>query len=73
MVCASKGHAELAGCTLRAAGQHSTGLGVYGGTAEVQGGTIADCKEGVACDGSGSKATVRPPARAPPNEAPRYS
>ena len=28
-------------------------------TAEVQGGTIADCYKGVHCDGSGSKATVR--------------
>ena len=57
--CTSKGRAELAGCTLSSPG--GDGLGVYGGaTAEVQGGTIADCKEyGVQCYGSGSKATVR--------------
>ena len=54
----SKGRAELAGCTLSSTG---TGLTVYdGATAEVQGGTIADCKgSGVYCSDSGSKATVR--------------
>ena len=60
--CASKGRAELAGCALSS--PRRRGLTVAGGaTAEVQGGTIADCgKYGVHCDsysGSGSKATVR--------------
>ena len=56
--CTSKGRAELAGCTLSSPGGH--GLYADGGaTAEVQGGTIADCKYGVWCLGSGSKATVR--------------
>ena len=56
--CASKGRAELAGCALSSPGW--TGLFVDGGaTAEVQGGSIADCKDGVIGWGSGSKATVR--------------
>ena len=59
VVCTSKGRAELAGCALSSPGW--TGLFVDGGaTAEVQGGTIADCKIGVECVYSGSKATVRP-------------
>ena len=63
--CGSKGRAELAGCTLSS--PEWTGLWVQrGATAEVQGGTIADCKDGVFCYQPGSKATVRPPARAPP-------
>ena len=54
----SYGRAELAGCTLSS--PKGTGLHVRGGaTAEVQGGTIADCKDGVYCCHSGSKATVR--------------
>ena len=57
--CASKGRAELAGCALSSPGGY--GLSVGGSaTAEVQGGTIADCKgSGVLCWDSGSKATVR--------------
>ena len=57
--CGSKGRAELAGCALSS--PMGYGLFVYdGATAEVQGGTIADCKcQGVYCGGSGSKATVR--------------
>ena len=55
--CSSKGRAELAGCALSGGYR---GLSVGGGaTAEVQGGSIADCKEGVNCRHSGSKATVR--------------
>ena len=54
--CTSKGRAELAGCALSGGGLHVTG----GATAEVQGGSVADCGSmGVACNGSGSKATVR--------------
>ena len=57
--CGSKGRAELAGCAL----SNPEGYGLYvagGATAEVQGGTIADCgRFGVWCEGSGSKATVR--------------
>ncbi len=65
VACGSKGRAELAGCALSSPGGH--GLAVYkGATAEVQGGTIADCERGVYCQDSGSKATVRTPARAPP-------
>ena len=67
--CTSKGRAELAGCTLSSPG--STGLYVGGGaTAEVQGGTIADCEDGVFCWQSGSKATVRT-ARPRTAETPR--
>ena len=56
--CRSKGRAELAGCTLSSPEGH--GLYADGGaTAEVQGGTIADCKDGVFCYQPGSKATVR--------------
>ena len=67
--CASKGRAELAGCTLSSPGWY--GLFVAeGATAEVQGGSIADCKVGVYCHGSGSKATVRT-ARPRTAETPR--
>ena len=67
--CTSKGRAELAGCTLTS--PEGFGLGVAGGaTAEVQGGTIADCKTGVYCEWSGSKATVRT-ARPRTAETPR--
>ena len=67
--CRSKGRAELAGCTLSSP---YTGLYVGGGaTAEVQGGTIADCGPYcVNCHGSGSKATVRT-ARPRTAETPR--
>ena len=66
VVCGSKGRAELAGCTLSS--PEWIGLWVQrGATAEVQGGTIADCYYGVFCCNSGSKATVRP-ARAPPRQ-----
>ena len=66
--CTSKGRAELAGCTLSSPG---TGLYVRGGaTAEVQGGSIADCSTGVDCLSSGSKATVRT-ARPRTAEGPR--
>ena len=69
VVCGSKGRAELAGCTLSS--PENTGLWVEGGaTAEVQGGTIADCYTGVLCQGSGSKATVRT-ARPRTAETPR--
>ena len=65
-----KGRAELAGCTLSS--PEGQGLSVEdGATAEVQGGTIADCKYyGVYCGGSGSKATVRT-ARPRTAETPR--
>ena len=67
--CTSKGRAELAGCTLSSPGGH--GLYADGGaTAEVQGGTIADCKDGVHCTMRGSKATVRT-ARPRTAETPR--
>ena len=56
--CEYKGRAELAGCALSS--PDGNGLYVRGGaTAEVQGGTIADCVRGVRCYESGSKATVR--------------
>ena len=67
--CGSKGRAELAGCTLSSPGRY----GLYvnsGATAEVQGGTIADCQSGVHCWDSGSKATVRT-ARPRTAETPR--
>ena len=67
--CGSEGRAELAGCTLSS----PRGFGLFvtnGATAEVQGGTIADCKFGVSCQGSGSKATVRT-ARPRTAETPR--
>ena len=69
--CGSKGRAELAGCTLSSP-EGFAGLYVDGGaTAEVQGGTIADCgKYGVHCYGPGSKATVRT-ARPRTAETPR--
>ena len=67
--CGSKGRAELAGCTLSSPGGH--GLYADGGaTAEVQGGTIADCMHGVSCQDSGSKVTVRT-ARPRTNATPR--
>ena len=66
--CCSKGRAELAGCALSSPGGY--GLGVDGATAEVQGGTIADCQWGVNCVNSGSKATVRT-ARPRTTETPR--
>ena len=67
--CGSKGRAELAGCALSS--PEGYGLWVNGGaTAEVQGGTIADCYTGVHCDDSGSKATVRT-ARPRTAETPR--
>ena len=67
--CESKGRAELAGCTLSSPG--NTGLWVSdGATAEVQGGTIADCEKGVYCEDYGSKATVRT-ARPRTAETPR--
>ena len=67
--CGSEGRAELAGCTLSSPG--GSGLWVHdGATAEVQGGTIADCYNGVFCEGSGSKATVRT-ARPRTAETPR--
>ena len=69
MYCGSKGRAELAGCALSS--PEGWGLYVQGGaTAEVQGGTIADCNYGVYCGGSGSKATVRT-ARPRTAETPR--
>ena len=68
--CTSKGRAELAGCALSS----PKGWGLHvrdGATAEVQGGSIADCGfDGVDCDGSGSKATVRT-ARPRTAETPR--
>ena len=67
--CASKGRAELAGCALSSRGGFGGG-GRGGATAEVQGGTIADCRWGVHCEGSGSKATVRT-ARPRTAETPR--
>ena len=57
--CRSKGRAELAGCALSSPG----GIGLFvggGATAEVQGGSVADCgRYGVYCGDPGSKATVR--------------
>ena len=75
VLCRSKGRAELAGCALSNPSR-SPGLYVqYGATAEVQGGSIADCGHwGVFCDGSGSKATVRtarPRTAETPRETPR--
>ena len=63
---------KLAGCALSSPG--GFGLGVLGGaTAEVQGGTIADCKYyGVTCQEPGSKATVRT-ARPRTAEAPLHA
>ena len=58
VVCTSEGRAELAGCALSS--PEGYGLVVRdGATAEVQGGSIADCWHGVYCQHSGSKATVR--------------
>ena len=67
--CDSEGRAELAGCTLSS--PEGSGLAVDSATAEVQGGSIADCLTGVYCHGSGAKATVRT-ARPRTAEAPRY-
>ena len=72
--CSSKGRAELSGCTLTSPG--GTGLYVQAGgtmdggtTATMDGGSISGCggeySAGVNCQGSGSTATVRPPAAAP--------
>ena len=69
VACTSKGRAELAGCALSS--PRHTSLCVHGGaTAEVQGGTIADCGDGVDCQDSGAKATVRT-ARPRTAETPR--
>ena len=61
VLCASKGRAELSGCTLTS--PKGTGLEVRGGaTATMDGGSISGCGNvGVSCGGSGT-ATVRPPA-----------
>eukprot|EP01043_Picozoa_sp_COSAG02_P032527 COSAG02_NODE_2176_length_9589_cov_4.787671_7_plen_161_part_00 len=63
--CLSKGRAELSGCTLTS--PEGTGLFVgEGATATMDGGSISGCGgTGVVCGGSGSTATVRPPAAAP--------
>ena len=63
--CDSKGRAELSGCTLTS--PEGYGLWVTGGaTATMDGGSISGCGVyGVWCEGSGSTATVRPPAAAP--------
>ena len=63
--CGSKGRAELSGCTLTS--PEGTGLQVWtGATATMDGGSISGCGgDGVYCQGSGSTATVRPPAAAP--------
>eukprot|EP01045_Picozoa_sp_COSAG04_P035596 COSAG04_NODE_8287_length_995_cov_94.277902_2_plen_169_part_00 len=60
-----KGRAELSGCTLTS--PKYVGLGVANGaTATMDGGAISGCgTNGVYCYGSGSTATVRPPAAAP--------
>ena len=69
--CGSKGRAELAGCTLSSPEGYGLHVDRGGATAEVQGGTIADCGVcGVFCNGSGSKATVRT-ARPRTAETPR--
>ena len=72
--CDSIGRAKLAGCALSSPESYG-GLSVNNGaTAEVQGGTIADCGRGVYCNdsysGSGAKATVRT-ARPRTAETPR--
>ena len=66
--CTDKGRAELSGCTLTS--PKGWGLTVWeGGTATVDGGSISGCgRYGVNCKGSGSTATVRPPAA--PSAAP---
>ena len=63
--CGSKGRAELSGCTLTS--PEGWGLDVRGcATATMDGGSISGCgNRGVWCFGSGSTATVRPPAAAP--------
>jgi len=66
VLCISEGsRAELSGCTLTSPEGH--GLGVHSGaTATMDGGSISGCGQwGVLCEGSGSTATVRPPAAAP--------
>ena len=67
VLCDKKGRAELSGCTLTSPESYGTGLKVYGGaTATMDGGSISGCGQyGVNCYGSGSTATVRPPAAAP--------
>ena len=69
--CDSEGRAELSGCTLTS--PEGTGLSVSGGaTATMDGGSVSGCGwYGVSCQGSGSTATVRPPAAAP-SAAPPY-
>ena len=61
----SKARAELSGCTLTS--PEGDGLNVQSGaTATMDGGSISGCgTTGVVCYGSGSTATVRPPAAAP--------
>ena len=75
--CGSKGRAELAGCALSSPEYGGYGLWVTSGaTAEVQGGSIADCETGVWCFHPGSKATVRtarPRTAETPRETPRPS
>ena len=63
--CGSKGRAELSGCTLT--NPKGRGLSLQeGATATMDGGSISGCgMYGVNCNGSGSTATVRPPAAAP--------
>ena len=63
--CASKGRAELSGCTLTS--RWGSGLNVgCGATATMDGGSVSGCSQyGVWCMDSGSTATVRPPAAAP--------
>ena len=63
--CVYKGRAELSGCTLTS----PEGDGLFAqreATATMDGGSVSGCGQyGVRCDGSGSTATVRPPAAAP--------
>ena len=64
VLCEDKGRAELSGCTLTS--PEGYGLKVTSGaTATMDGGSISGCYCGVYCNGSGSTATVRPPAAAP--------
>ena len=65
VLCDKKGRAELSGCTLTS--PKGDGLGVYSGaTVTMDGGSISGCGVcGISCHGSGSTATVRPPAAAP--------
>ena len=68
VLCNGKGRAELSGCTLTS----TDGIGLClgsGATATMDGGSVSGClgeySYGVLCEGSGSTATVRPPAAAP--------